>query len=163
VLHRKIHQTIRRVTESIEQNFHFNTAISAMMELFNVLSSTTGDHNKEKADPAVVCEAVSVLLVLLSPMVPHFSAEMWEQIGKTDSIENQSWPKFDAEAAKEELLTIVLQVNGKVRSRLQVVEDTNEESLIRLALADDNMVKFLEGKTPKKTIVVKKKLVNIVV
>jgi len=163
VLHRKIHQTIRRVTESIEQNFHFNTAISAMMELFNVLSSTTGDHNKEKADPAVVCEAVSVLLVLLSPMVPHFSAEMWEQIGKTDSIENQSWPKFDAEAAKEELLTIVLQVNGKVRSRLQVVEDTNEESLIQLALADDNMVKFLEGKTPKKTIVVKKKLVNIVV
>ncbi|MBU1565369.1 MAG: leucine--tRNA ligase, partial [Proteobacteria bacterium] len=163
-LHRKIHQTIRRVTESIEQNFHFNTAISAMMELFNVLSTTTGgENNIEKAEPPVVHEAVSVLLILLSPMVPHFAAEMWEQIGKNDSIENQPWPQFDAEAAREELLTIVLQVNGKVRSRLLVPEDIADEALVRLAFADENMVKFIEGKAVKKTIVVKKKLVNMVV
>ena len=162
-LHRKIHQTIRRVTESIEQNFHFNTAISAMMELFNVLSTTTGENSVEKADSPVACQAVSVLLLLLSPMVPHFAAEMWEQIGNSEPIENQLWPKFDAEAAKEDLLTIVLQVNGKVRSRLQVLEDISDEDLLQLALADDNMVKFIEGKTPKKSIVVKKKLVNIVV
>ena len=162
-LHRKIHQTIRRVTESIEQNFHFNTAISAMMELFNVLLTTTGENSSEKADPPVVREAVSVLLLLLSPMVPHFAAEMWEQIGKKDSIENQPWPKFDADAAKEDLLTIVLQVNGKVRSRLLVSDGMSDEALVQLALADDNMVKFIEGKAPKKTIVVKKKLVNIVV
>ena len=162
-LHRKIHQTIRRVTESIEQNFHFNTAISAMMELFNVLSATTGENSIEKADTPVACEAVSVLLLLLSPMVPHFAAEMWEQIGNSEPIENQLWPKFDADAAKEDLLTIVLQVNGKVRSRLQVPEEISDDDLLLLALADDNMVKFIEGKTPKKTIVVKKKLVNIVV
>jgi leucyl-tRNA synthetase len=88
---------------------------------------------------------------------------MWQQIGKSDSIESQPWPKFDAEAAKEDLLTIVLQVNGKVRSRLQVAEDISDEALVQLALADDNIGKFIEGKTPKKTIVVKKKLVNIVV
>jgi leucyl-tRNA synthetase len=134
-----------------------------MMELFNVLSTTTGDNNSEKADTPVACEAVSVLLLLLSPMVPHFAAEMWEQIGNSEPIENQLWPKFDADAAKEDLLTIVLQVNGKVRSRLQVPEDINDDDLLQLALVDDNMVKFIEGKTPKKTIVVKKKLVNIVV
>ena len=79
-LHRKTHQTIKRVTENIEQNFHFNTAISAMMELFNVLSATLGEQDTA-VEPEVVREAVSVLLLLLSPMVPHFAAEMWEQAG----------------------------------------------------------------------------------
>jgi leucyl-tRNA synthetase len=162
-LQRKIHQTIRRVTESIEQNFHFNTAISAMMELFNVLSTTTGEGCAEKAEPPVVREAVSVLLLLLSPMVPHFAAEMWEAIGNKDSIESRPWPSFDAEIAKEDLLTIVLQVNGKVRSRIQVPEDISDAALIQLALADDNILKFIEGRAIKKTIAVKKKLVNIVV
>lgn len=162
-LHRKIHQTIRRVTESIEQNFHFNTAISAMMELFNVIITTTGENNSDKAEPAVVREAVSVLLLLLSPMVPHFAAEMWKQIGNSDSIESRPWPKFDADAAREDLLTIVLQINGKVRSRLQVPEDISDDELKQLALSDDNIGKFIEDKPIKKTIVVKKKLVNIVV
>ena len=162
-LHRKTHQTIMRVTESIEQNFHFNTAISGMMELFNVLSTVTGENITEKAEPQVVRGAVSVLLLLLSPMVPHFTAEMWEYIGNKDSIEDRPWPEFDAEAAQEELLTIVLQVNGKVRSRLQVAADVTDDDLVQLALADDNMVKFIDGKAVKKTIVVKKKLVNIVV
>jgi leucyl-tRNA synthetase len=162
-LHRKIHQTIKRVTESIEQNFHFNTAISAMMELFNVLSSATGENSIEKAEPPVVREAVSVLLLLLSPMVPHFAAEMWEQMGNSDSIEDRHWPEFDADVAREDLLIIVLQINGKVRSRLQVPEDIADEAMVKLALADDNIVKFIDGKAIKKTIVVKKKLVNIVV
>ena len=162
-LHRKTHQTIKRVTESIEQNFHFNTAISGMMELFNVLATVTGENAGEKAEPAVVREAVSILLLLLSPMVPHFAAEMWEHIGNSESLEKMPWPEFDAEAAREDLLTIVLQVNGKVRSRLQVPADIADDDLARLALADENTVKFIAGKPVKKTIVVKKKLVNIVV
>lgn len=162
-LHRKTHQTIKRVTENIEQNFHFNTAISGMMELFNVLSTVTGDNIAENAEPPVVREAVSVLLLLLSPMVPHFAAEMWEYIGNTEPIEKRQWPEFDAEAAKEDLLTIVLQVNGKVRSRLQVPADITDDALASLALADENMIKFIDAKPVKKTIVVKKKLVNIVV
>jgi leucyl-tRNA synthetase len=163
VLHRKTHQTIKRVTENIEQNFHFNTAISAMMELFNVLSASVGQEGQKDADPQVFRQAISVLLLLLSPMVPHFAAEMWEQIGNSDSIETNPWPEYDPEAAKEDLLTIVIQVNGKVRSRLEVPADVADDFLIQKALADDNTLKFIDGKTIKKTIVVKKKLVNIVV
>jgi leucyl-tRNA synthetase len=163
ILHRKTHQTIKRVTENIEQNFHFNTAISAMMELFNVLSASAGEHDRIGAEPPVIRQAISVLLLLLSPMVPHFAAEMWEKIGNHASIETEPWPDFDAEAAREELLTIVIQVNGKVRSRLEVPADVTDDYLIEQALADDNASRFIEGKPIKKTIVVKKKLVNIVV
>jgi leucyl-tRNA synthetase len=163
ILHRKTHQTIKRVTENIEQNFHFNTAISAMMELFNVLSTSVGENDQHNTEPQVIRQAISVLLLLLSPMVPHFAAEMWEQIGNEESIETEPWPEFDAEAAKEDLLTIVIQVNGKVRSRLEVPADVDDDFLIQQALADDNTLKFIDGKPVKKTIVVKKKLVNIVV
>jgi leucyl-tRNA synthetase len=133
-----------------------------MMELFNVLSASVGQEGQKDADPQVFRQAVSALLLLLSPMVPHFAAEMWEQIGNSDSIEANPWPEYDAEAAKEDLLTIVIQVNGKVRSRLEVPADVADEFLIQKALADENTLKFIDGKTIKKTIVVKKKLVNIV-
>jgi leucyl-tRNA synthetase len=163
LLHRKTHQTIKRVTDSIEQNFHFNTAISALMELFNVLSATVGDDAENRAEAGVVRQAVSTLLVLLSPMVPHFTAEMWQTIGEEKSIDLQSWPKFDPEAAKEDMLTIVVQVNGKVRSRLEVAADVADDTLVELAMEDGNIQKFTAGKKIKKTIVVQKKLVNIVV
>ncbi|GAB6191763.1 leucine--tRNA ligase [Desulfocastanea catecholica] len=162
-LHRKTHQTIKRVTENIEQNFHFNTAISAMMELYNVLSASVGEQKQQDVEPEVIRQAISVLLLLLSPMVPHFAAEMWQRIGNSTSMESQSWPKFDAEAAKEDMLTIVIQVNGKVRSRLEVDADVADDFLIEKALADYNTKKFIDGKPIKKTIVVQKKLVNIVV
>ncbi|SDP03705.1 leucine--tRNA ligase [Desulforhopalus singaporensis] len=162
-LHRKTHQTIKRVTDSIEQNFHFNTAISAMMELFNTLSSSVGDNNRDNLEPEVAAEAVSVLLLLMSPMVPHFASEMWQKSGKTSSIEDHIWPQFDQVAAKEDLLTIVVQVNGKVRSRLEVEADISDEALKELALADAKTIKFIDEKPIKKVIAVKKKLVNIVV
>ncbi len=162
-LHRKLHQTIRKVTESIGHNFHFNTAVSAMMELFNMLNTTLNEQNRPKAHPSVVQDAASTLLLLLSPMVPHFAAEMWEVTGRKDSIEEQGWPSFDVEAAKEEMLTIVVQVNGKVRSKLEVAADISDEALKEMAFADENTQKFIAGKPVKKTIVVKKKLVSIVV
>ncbi len=163
ILHRKTHQTIKRVTENIEQNFHFNTAISAMMELFNVLSTSVNDDDQQNVESEVIRQAISVLLLMLSPMVPHFAAEMWEKIGNSSSIESEVWPEFDAEAAKEDLITIVVQVNGKVRSRLEVAADVTDDFLKEKALADDNTLKFIDGKTIKKIIVVKQKLVNIVV
>jgi len=162
-LHRKMHQTIKRFTENIENNFHFNTAISAGMELFNTMSSLTDPEKGEQTEPTVVREALEALLILLSPMVPHFCAEMWEQLDNAAGIEDQPWPQFDAEAAEEDLLTIVVQVQGKVRSRLQVPAEIEDEPLKAMAMADPNVQRFLEGKTVKKTIVVKKKLVNIVV
>ena len=160
-LHRRTHQTVRRVTENIENNFHFNTAISAVMELFNVLSNAVDEKKRNSVEPYYVKEALNTVLLLLSPMIPHFCNEMWERLGM-GSIETVPWPQWDAEAAAEERLTIVVQVNGKVRSRLEVPADIDDRPLIDMALTDDNVARFIGGKEVKKTIVVKKKLVNIV-
>ncbi|HIP38176.1 MAG TPA: leucine--tRNA ligase [Desulfocapsa sulfexigens] len=162
-LHRKTHQTIKKVTNNIEQNFHFNTAISAVMELFNTLSSLNSDKKKDELGNAVIREAVDSLLVLLCPMVPHFCAELWSTIHAEGAIDDEHWPQWDEEAAKEDELTIVIQVRGKVRSRLQVPADIDDASLEAMALKDENALKFIDGKAIKKIIVVKKKLVNIVV
>ena len=163
LLHRKTHQTIKRVSENIENNFHFNTAISSVMELFNTLTAVTEGTKEEPAENWLIQRSVNTMLILLSPMVPHFCAEMWQFMGWKDSIEDQSWPEFDSEAAKEDLLTIVVQVQGKVRSRLLVAADIDEQSLSALALADENVQRYIEGRPIKKTIIVQKKLVNIVV
>ncbi len=162
-LHRAYHQTIRKVTQDIESSFHFNTAISAIMELFNSLSSMTGDQQKEKVDDSVIREVVDTILLLLSPMVPHFAAEMWQRCGHANNIEEMSWPEYDDEAAKDDLLTIVVQVNGKVRSRLETAADTADELIKDMALQDEKILRFIEDKPVKKVIVVKNKLVNIVV
>jgi len=162
-LHRKTHQTIRKVTTDIETAFHFNTAISAIMELVNTLFSVTGEEVGEPINPVVTQEAVRTVLLLLYPMVPHFCAELWEMTGHSRSLASEPWPAFDAEAAKEEELTIVLQVNGKVRSRLQAAPDITDDDLKAKTLADEKMQKFIDNKPIKKIIIVKKRLVNVVV
>ncbi len=162
-LHRKTHQTIKRVTGNIENNFHFNTAISAIMELFNTLSSLSSDRQKDALGSSVIREAVDSMLILLCPMVPHFCAELWSTIHNDSFIDDEQWPSWDEDAAKEEELTIVIQVMGKVRSRLQVSPDIDDATLEEMALKDENAMKFIDGKAIKKVIVVKKKLVNIVI
>ncbi|MBU0485854.1 MAG: leucine--tRNA ligase [Proteobacteria bacterium] len=161
-LHRKTHQTIRKVSGDIEVNFHFNTAISAVMELTNTMFSLTGEATTEKIDQTVIREAVDSVLLLLYPMVPHFCAELWEQTGHLDSLDHTAWPGFNPEAAKEDELTIVIQVNGKVRGRLQVAPDISEEDLKQQALADEKIQKFIGETKIRKVIVVKNKLVNVV-
>ena len=160
---RKLHQTIKKVSYDIEDNFHFNTAISATMELFNTLSSTLGSTAKPAVSLHTASETIRNLLLLLYPMVPHFSSELWQLMEFDETPEEQSWPGYDEEKAREEQLTIVLQVNGKVRSRIEVSADVDDSELQELALADDKVLRFVEGKSVKKVIVVKKKLVNIVV
>jgi leucyl-tRNA synthetase len=162
-LHRKTHQTIKKVTNNIELNFHFNTAISAVMELFNTLSAlSSGKKNSDLGSP-VISEAVDTMLILLCPMVPHFCTELWATIHEDGSIDNKEWPSWDEAAAKEDELTVVIQVRGKVRSRLQVPADIDDATLEEMALTDENALKFINGQTIKKVIVVKKKLVNIVI
>jgi leucyl-tRNA synthetase len=164
-LHRKTHQTIHRVTLNIENNFHFNTAISGIMELFNSLTTLApmdGDRPQNKLTPTVVHEAVQAIILLLSPMVPHFCGELWQQLGHTHPIDQEQWPTFDIKAAKEEELTVVVQVNGKVRSRLQVPADIDDEAIKEMALNDRNVQKIILGGPVKKIIIVQKKLVNIV-
>jgi leucyl-tRNA synthetase len=164
-LHRKTHQTIQRVTLNIESNFHFNTAISGVMELFNTLSSLSPleeDKQQNSLTPALIQEAVQTILLLLSPMVPHFCAELWQQIGSSRPIDQEQWPVLDIEAAREEEITLVIQVNGKVRSRLQVSVDIDDQVIKEMAIKDENIQKIIDGKPVKKIIVVQKKLVNIV-
>jgi leucyl-tRNA synthetase len=160
-LHRKTHQTIGRVTSSIETNFHFNTAISSVMELVNQIGSVTGEG--KSCNQTVLREALETVLRLLFPMVPHFCEELWQLTGHKQTMDSESWPVFDADAAREEQLTIVVQVNGKVRGRLQVSPDISDDDLQELALADEKVMKFMDKRKPKKIIVVKRKLVNIVV
>jgi leucyl-tRNA synthetase len=162
-LHRKTHQTIKRVTTNIENNFHFNTAISAVMELFNTLSALSSAKKKDALGSPVIGEAVDSMLILLCPMIPHFCAELWTTIHGDSSIDNEQWPSWDEEAAKEDELTVVIQVKGKVRSRLLVPADIDDATLEEMALKDENALKFIDGQTIKKVIVVKKKLVNIVI
>ncbi len=162
-LHRKTHQTIRKVSTDLKNDFHFNTAISAIMELVNMLFAQAGGEAQESVEPAVVKEAVKAILLLLSPMAPHICEELWERTGHSVPIADTPWPEFDPEAAKDEELTIVLQVNGKVRSRLQVAPDTAEDVLKEKAVADEKIQKFTEDKPIRKIIVVPKKLINIVV
>lgn len=157
-LHRKTHQTIRRVTESIESNFHFNTAISGIMELVNLAATTTG----EPIEAPVLREALETILTLLFPMSPHFCEELWQLTGHNSQLNNAIWPSFDVEAAKEDEITIVIQINGKVRTKLQVPTDTNDQTLQRMALEDEKIAKLVADNKPKKIIVVQKKLVNIV-
>jgi leucyl-tRNA synthetase len=162
-LHRKTHQTIRKVTTDIETDFHFNTAISAIMELMNTLFAAIGEDAGEQVGPAVIREAIRAVLLLLYPMVPHFCEELWEMTGHSRPLAAEPWPAYAADAAKEEELTIVLQVNGKVRSRLQVAPDITDDDLKARTLADEKIQKFIGANPIRKVIVVKKKLVNIVV
>lgn len=162
-LHRKIHQTIQKFSTDIENDFHFNTCISSVMELMNVLAAHGGEKAPNKAHPAVVHFAIETIIKLLYPMVPHICAEMWQMIGHSEVLDTQAWPTFSPEAAKEDELTIVIQICGKVRSRLQVPADIEEDELKSMALADERVQKFMEDKPVRKIIVVKGKLVNIVV
>ena len=162
-LHRKTHQTIAKVSRDIDGKFHFNTAISAIMELNNSLTALAGAEQESRPEAAVVKEAVEAMLKLLAPMVPHFAEELWQLIGHTTELSSTPWPSFDQEAAKEDEITLVVQINGKVRSRLQVASDTSEEELKTMALADDKVGKFIKDKDIRKIIVVKNKLISIVV
>ncbi len=158
-VYRKTHQTIRRVSDSIESNFHFNTAIAGVMELVNTIGSP---EEAGRCEAAVLRQSLETVLMLLFPMVPHFCEELWEASGHGQRLAQTAWPQYSAEAAREEELTIVVQVNGKLRAKLQVPEDTDDDTLKKLALQDEKIIQFMAGAQAKKIIVVRKKLVNIV-
>lgn len=162
-LRKKTHQTIKRVTEDIDSRFHFNTAISAVMELVNALYQYERPRGDDSRALSVVREAIESIIILLNPVVPHVTEELWEMIGNTVTLTETSWPRCDEEAAKEEEITVVIQVNGKLRSRLQVRADENAETIKELARNDERIRQYIEGKTLVKEIYVPGKLVNIVV
>ncbi len=164
-LRRKTHETIRRVTHDVDVRQQFNTAISAMMELVNDLYAFTKqqDESPTPQAPQVAAEALDALIVMLSPFAPHTAEELWEQFGHDGTLAAASWPAYDAEAARADEIVIPVQVNGKVRARLTVPPDTPEQELERLALADSAVQPYTQGKTVKKVVIAKGRLVSIVV
>ncbi|MGD1968670.1 MAG: leucine--tRNA ligase [Desulfobacterales bacterium] len=159
---KKTHQTIKKVTRDIEDRYHFNTAISAIMELFNTMSAI--DESEGDAETVRVMRlAIESLTLLISPIVPHFAEELWEALGHTTSVLLAPWPSYSEAALEKDDLLIVIQVNGKLRSKFSVATDTHEETIKQRALEDPRVIKFTEGKAVKKVIYVKDKLVNIVV
>jgi leucyl-tRNA synthetase len=162
-LYRKTHQTIKRVTSDIETRFHFNTAISAVMELVNAIQAARDGVCSDPVGLSVLRSAFETAVVMLSPIVPHFADELWEALGHSGSLLEISWPAYRAEATEEDQILIVVQVNGKVRSRFQVPTDAEEAMIKTAALADEKVVARLAGRPVKKVIVVQNKLVNIVV
>jgi leucyl-tRNA synthetase len=164
-LRRKTHDTIRRVTGDIDTRKQMNTAVSAMMELVNDLYLFT-DAQREQPSPqgaAVAREAVETLIVLVSPFAPHTAEELWEAYGHAGGLSRASWPAVDEAAARAESIVVPVQVNGKVRARLTVDPDTSEAGLERLALADPAIQPYLAGKTVKKVVVARGRLVSVVV
>jgi leucyl-tRNA synthetase len=182
---RKAHQTLRRVTHDFDTRWHFNSAIAQIMELTNAIyaseqeaessgakaQSSTGSMSELKLRPPkqdgvraeVRREVLEILVLMLAPMTPHIAEEMWEMLGHEGGLWSVGWPAFNAELAKDEEVEIVVQVSGRVRGRLKVAAGTSEEEVLKLAKADAGVAAHLAGKTIRKVIYVKDKLLNIVV
>ncbi len=158
-LRRLVHRTIKKVTEDIDGSFHFNTAIAAVMELVNGISAAPD----KDAAPEVLREAIETVVRLLSPFVPHICEELWQNLGYEETLEASGWPVWEDAALVADTLLIIVQVNGKVRGKVTVPADADNETVEATALADANVIRFIEGKTVRKVIVVPGRLVNVVV
>ncbi len=157
-LRRITHQTIKKVTDDLEA-YEFNTIIAALMTMTNALVK----HRETLEGTPEWNEAVDTLLLLMAPVTPHIAEELWVRRRHPYSIHQQTWPAYDAAAAAEELITLVVQINGKVRDRIEVAADIGEEAAKSAALASETVQKFLDGKQPQKMVYVPGKLVSIVV
>jgi leucyl-tRNA synthetase len=157
-LRRKLHQTLKQLTHDFEA-FEFNTIVSGLMELLNEMYKA---RDKGAAGTSEWTEAVNIYIRMMAPITPHIAEELWAFIGKPYSIHQQAWPVVDDAAAAEDLITLIVQVDGKLRDRIMVPVDVSEEAAKKAALESDVVKKFLEGRLPKKVIVVPHRLVNIV-
>jgi leucyl-tRNA synthetase len=157
-LRQTAHRTIKEVGEDYAE-FHFNTALSKMMELTNALGSARDDG---LAGTEAYAEAVEALLLLMAPMAPHISEELWARRGKPYSIHQQAWPAFDPALVAADIIELPVQVDGKLRDRLSVAPDTAAEEIERLALASERVQAYLKGRAPRKVVQIPGRLVNIV-
>ena len=155
---RKLHQTVRKITQDFELRWHFNTSIAALMELLNELHAL-----EPRLSAAVLGEAMEKITLMLGPFVPYLAEELWEELGRQGPVFKQPWPEYDEELAREEDVEVVVQVNGRVRSHIRAALGASREDLERRALQDDKIRSFVEGKQIVRVIVVPDKLVNFVV
>lgn len=160
-LRRKTHETIKKVTVDIEKRFHFNTAISSIMELVNTIYQTEIDKS-DKVALSILKEAIINVILLLSPFAPHICEELWERLGKRESIIKAPWPKYEEKLIEKEEVLIVVQVNGKVKSRITVAKDLSQKEIEDAALNDPKIKEIVSNKRILKTIYVPNRLINIV-
>jgi len=155
---RKLHQTLRKITDDFETRWHFNTCIASVMELVNVLYA-----EEPNIGSAAMQEILEKLALMLAPFAPYLSQEIWDELGKEGPVFRQCWPAYDPELAKEDEAEVVIQVNGKLRSRIFAPFGTPKEELESRARADEKVRSFLAGKQVVKVVTVPDKIVNIVV
>ena len=154
---RVTHNTIKQATGDIDQNIQFNTALARIYELVNAIKSS------KNCSASALREAIETVIKVLSPITPHICEELWSKLGHSESLLESSWPKVREEALKEDEITVVVQINGKVRGKLTVAPDISKDDLLALAKADERVAPMLEGKQIVKEIVVPKRLVNLVI
>jgi leucyl-tRNA synthetase len=162
-IQRKLHQTIKRVSDEYQGRWHFNTCVSAIMELVNALYGAEEAIARNEIPTPFIGDVQRNLVLLLAPFAPYLAHELWEMLGEKSNLLKAPWPKFDAELAKEEELEIPVQINGKLRGRVVVPADATEETVVAHALSDEKVKAAIAGKQLVKKIYVAGKLLNIVV
>lgn len=158
----KEHATVKKVSEDIKDKYQFNTVIAAIMEFVNVLWSSKEALIHTHEDKKILSSSVATVLTLLSPITPHICAELWQQMGHTTLVELESWPIWNADALQQDSITIVIQINGKLRSKLEVSPGYSKNELEQMALNDPKVKQHLNGKVVQQYIIVPNKLINIV-
>ncbi|MGB2599971.1 MAG: leucine--tRNA ligase, partial [Candidatus Omnitrophota bacterium] len=159
----KMHQSIKKVTEDIDEDFHFNTAISAAMELVNQVYSGISDKGNKCYGKKCLQEVMKNLLLLIAPFVPHIAEEMWEKMGEKTSVFKNGWPSYREEMLVSDTIVVPVQINGKLRSTIEMSRGLSEDEIKDLALKDEKVKQWIEGKDIRKWIILPEKLINIVV
>ncbi|RVU84812.1 leucine--tRNA ligase [Leucothrix sargassi] len=159
-LRQKLYQTLTKVTDDMQRRYTFNTAIAANMELINDISKFKDNDEQTRA---VRQEALEVIVLMLSPIAPHITQELWTGLGNSGTVIDSPWPEVDESALEQSTIQLMVQVNGKLRGKIDVDVDADDDSIKALAQSNENVVRFIEDKTIRKVIVVKGRLVNIVV
>ena len=162
-IERKLHQTIKRISEDFQGRWHFNTSVAAIMEFVNQLYAAEDEISSGKFPAALLADVQRRLVLLLAPFAPYLAAELWEVLGETDNLLRYPWPAYDPALAKEDEITYAVQVNGKLRSHIVFPADTPEDAVRERVLADEKVRAATDGKQVAKVIVVAGKLVNVVV
>ncbi len=162
-LRRKLHSMIKKITEDIEGGFKFNTAISGLMELVNSISDYLNNTPEDEWNLQLLREIIENLILILSPFAPHMADELWNDLGNEGTVMYHEWPSYDESALKVEEVEIAILVNGKVRDRMVVPIDADEEEVKKMALKRERIKKFLDGREPKKIFYVKGRVLNIVI
>jgi leucyl-tRNA synthetase len=162
-LQRKLHQTIRKITEDFQGRWHFNTCIAAIMELVNAITAAEPAITAGEVPDAVLDEILRDLILVLAPFAPYLACELWEKIGAEQNLLRAPWPKFDETLAREDEIEVPVQINGKLRAVIRVAAGADQNTLRDASLADEKVNAGIRSKEIVKVIIVPGKLVNIVV